>query len=263
MIKLIDSHAHYDDLRFETEFEGGRDAALALSFEKGVDAVINVATNLENAKTTLALANKYENIYAALGFHPTDCQEIAENNIDSSLSQLEKAILENKKVVAIGEIGLDYHYDGTDEARQALFFERQLEMALRLDLPVIVHDRDAHGACMDIVERYEGVRGVFHSFSGSSEMASKLLSLGWYISFGGPVTYKNANKVKKAAAAVPLDRILIETDAPYLPPVPHRGEINYSAYMFYTLKGLSEAMGHDEETVAAATYRNTKKLFGI
>ncbi len=261
-MKLIDSHAHYDDSRFDEEFEGGRDAALAISFEKGIEAVINVATNLENAKTTLALAEKYENIYAAVGFHPTDCQQIPENEISSSLLKIEE-LTENKKVVAIGEIGLDYHYDDTNRERQIFFFERQLDMAKRLDLPVIIHDRDAHGDCMDIVRRHIGVKGVFHSFSGSTEMAKELLSLGWYISFGGPVTYKNANKVKKAAEAVPLDKLLIETDAPYLPPVPHRGEINYSAYMFHTLKGLSEATGYDEQTLARATTENAKRLFNI
>lgn len=259
---LIDSHAHYDDGRFEEEFEGGRDAALRLSFEKGVEAVINVATNEKNIQTTLSLAEKYENVYAAVGYHPNDCQELEEAKLDDALSLVEKSLL-HPKAVAIGEIGLDYHYDGTMKERQRYFFEKQLEMAVKHQVPVIVHDRDAHGDSLEIVKRYKGVRGVFHSFSGSSEMASELLRLGWYISFGGPVSYKNANSVKKAAAAVPLDRILIETDAPYLPPVPHRGKINYSAYMFHTLSALAEAMGYDEETVAAATLENTRKLFGI
>lgn len=136
-------------------------------------------------------------------------------------------------------------------------------MAERLSLPVIIHDRDAHGDCLEAVKRHPKVTGVFHSFSGSVEMAKELLALGWYISFGGPVSYKNAKKVKEAAAAVPLDRILIETDAPYLPPVPHRGEINYSALMFDTLSALASAMGQSEETVARATVENTKRLFDI
>ena len=154
-MKLIDAHAHYDDQRFENEFEGGRNAALALSFESGVDKIINVATNLENAESTIALAEEYPNIYAAVGFHPTDCQELDESEIESALAKIEE-LTKHPKVVSIGEIGLDYHYDDTNESRQHLFFARQLEMARRLDLPVIVHDRDAHGACMDIVKEYKG-----------------------------------------------------------------------------------------------------------
>lgn len=261
-MKLIDSHAHYDDRRFEEEFEGGRDAALRLSFEKGVDAVINVATKRKNIETTLELSEKYSNVYAAVGYHPNDCQELEDGECDAELAYVEET-LSHPKVVAIGEIGLDYHYDGTMTERQHYFFKKQLEMALKHDVPVIVHDRDAHGDCFDIVRQYKGVKGVFHSFSGSAEMAKELIRLGWYISFGGPVSYKNANSVKRAASVVPLDRILIETDAPYLPPVPHRGKINYSAYMFHTLTSLAEAMGYDEETVAKATLENTKKLFGI
>lgn len=260
---LIDSHAHYDDIRFETEFEGGADAALEKSFSSGIEAVINVATNTENAITTLKLAQKYNNIYAAVGIHPTDCQTIDEKNVSSALMQTEKLAKTNSKVVAIGEIGLDYHYDNTDKKRQIYFFERQLEMAENLNLPVIVHDRDAHGDSLQTVKKYTNVRGVFHSFSGSAELALELLALGWYISFSGPVTYKNASKVKHAASVVPLNRILIETDAPYLPPVPHRGEINYSAYMLHTLKGLADAMGTDEAVLADATLKNTKKLFKL
>lgn len=261
-MKLIDSHAHYDDRRFEEEFEGGRDAALRLSFEKGVEAVINVATKRKNILTTIALAEQYPNVYAAVGYHPNDCQELTEDEIEGELNYVEE-MLSHPKAVAIGEIGLDYHYDGTMTERQHYFFEKQLEMALKHDVPVIVHDRDAHGDSLEIVKKYKGVKGVFHSFSGSAEMATELIKLGWHISFGGPVSYKNANSVKRAAAAVPLDRILIETDAPYLPPVPHRGKINYSAYMFHTLSALADAMGYDEETVAKATHENTIKLFGI
>ncbi len=261
-MQLIDSHAHYDDSRFREEFEGGRDAALRLSFDAGVAAVINVATKRKNILTTLELAESYDDVYAAVGYHPNDCQELDGSEIEAELSFVEEA-LAHEKVVAIGEIGLDYHYDGTMKERQHYFFEKQIEMALRHDMPVIVHDRDAHGDSLEIVKRYRGVKGVFHSFSGSAEMARELLDLGWYISFGGPVSYKNANSVKRAAASVPLDRILIETDCPYLPPVPHRGKINYSAYMFHTLSALAEAMGYDDETVAKATVENTKRLFGI
>ena len=261
MIKLIDSHAHYDDGRFEKEFEGGADAALDISFEAGVEAVINVATNLDNARTTLALAEKYPDVYAAIGIHPSDCQEM-DGTANEILSATE-ALLSHPKVVAIGEIGLDYYWEPYDKERQKAFFEGQLEIAKRLDLPVIIHCREAIGDAVEIVRRHEGVRGVFHSFSGSAETARELVSLGWYISFGGPITYKGAKKVREAAAAVPLDRLLIETDCPYLPPVPHRGEINYSAYMLFTLAAMAEAVGCEEEKLAKRLVENTKKLFGI
>lgn len=261
-MKLFDSHAHYNDERFEKEFDGGADAAVKLSIDRGVIGFINAATDIKSSHESIALAEKYPEFYAAVGYHPTDCQYLREDLIVQSLAEIEK-LCSHPKVVAIGEIGLDYHYDDTDKTRQLLFLERQLDMAEKLSLPVIIHDRDAHGDCLEAVKRHPKVTGVFHSFSGSAEMAKELLALGWYVSFGGPVSYKNAKKVKEAAAAVPLDRILIETDAPYLPPVPHRGEINYSALMFDTLSALADAMGQSEETVAKATVENTQRLFDI
>lgn len=261
-MKLFDSHAHYNDERFENEFDGGADAAVKLSIDRGVIGFINAATDIKSSNESIALAEKYPEFYAAVGYHPTDCQYLREDLIEQSLAEIEK-LCSHPKVVAVGEIGLDYHYDDTDQTRQLLFLERQLDMAEKLSLPVIIHDRDAHGDCLEAVKRHPKVTGVFHSFSGSAEMAKELLALGWYVSFGGPVSYKNAKKVKEAAAAVPLDRILIETDAPYLPPVPHRGEINYSALMFDTLRALADAMGQSEETVARATVENTRRLFGI
>ncbi len=261
-MKLFDSHAHYNDERFEKEFDGGADAAVKLSIDRGVIGFINAATDIKSSHESIVLAEKYPEFYAAVGYHPTDCQYLREDLIVQSLAEIEK-LCSHPKVVAIGEIGLDYHYDYTDKTRQLLFLERQLDMAEKLSLPVIIHDRDAHGDCLEAVKRHPKVTGVFHSFSGSAEMAKELLALGWYVSFGGPVSYKNAKKVKDAAAAVPLDRILIETDAPYLPPVPHRGEINYSALMFDTLSALADAMGQSEDTVAKATVENTQRLFDI
>ncbi|MBQ7669358.1 MAG: TatD family hydrolase [Clostridia bacterium] len=261
MMELIDSHAHYDDKRFDEEFEGGRDAALKKSFEAGVIAIINVATNTENMKTTLSLAEKYPNVYAAIGIHPEDCQNIG-GDFDAELDVIEKN-LSATKVVAVGEIGLDYYWKPYDRERQIYFFERQLEIAKARDLPVIIHCRDAIGDAVEIVKRHAGVRGVFHSYSGSAETVKELLPLGWYFSFGGPITYKNANKVRESARAVPPDRLLIETDCPYLPPVPHRGEINYSAYMFHTLDAMADAVGLDKETLAEKLVVNTKVLFGI
>lgn len=261
-MKLIDSHAHYDDARFESEFEGGADAALKKSFDSGICAVINVATNSNNMISTLMLAEKYSNVFAAVGIHPTDCQSVNQSGQLLEVAKIAYAA-RHRKVVAIGEIGLDYHYDETDRERQIYFFEKQLTVAKNLNLPVIVHDRDAHGDALEIVKRHKEVRGVFHSFSASAEVARELVKLGWYISFGGPITYKNVNKLKEAAKAVPLDRLLVETDAPYLPPVPHRGDINYSAYMHYTIEGLANAVGVDVEALASHTVQNTIDLFGL
>ena len=261
MIKLIDSHAHYDDERFAKEFEGGCDAALALSRDAGVDAIINVATNPDNIKTTLSLAERYDFIYAAVGIHPEDCHNIAGEPADV-LMEVEKN-LSHPKVVAIGEIGLDYYWKPFDRERQIEFFDLQLEMAKEHGLPVIIHCRDAVGDAVEVVKRHRGVRGAFHAYSGSAETARELLPYGWYFSFGGVATYKNAHKVREAMRAVPIDRLLIETDCPYLSPVPHRGKINYSAYMFETLTAMAENLGVDKSSLAEALVGNTKTLFGI
>ncbi len=261
MIKLIDSHAHYDDERFEKEFEGGRDAALALSHDSGIEKIINVATNPENIKTTLALADEYDFVYAAIGIHPEDC-----HNISGAPAEIIKEVgkaLYHPKVVAIGEIGLDYYWKPYDRERQTEFFELQLDLAKSRGLPVIIHCRDAIGDAVAIVKRHPGVRGVFHAYSGSAETARELLPLGWYFSFGGVATYKNAHNVREAMRAIPTDRLLIETDCPYLSPVPHRGKINCSAYMFDTLAAMAENLGVGEEALAQALVGNTKTLFGI
>jgi TatD DNase family protein len=167
------------------------------------------------------------------------------------------------RVVAIGEIGLDYHYDIIDKEVQAKFFEAQLELAEKLSLPVVIHTRDAMGDTLEILSRHPNVRGVMHSFSGSAEVALELTKKGWYISFSGPVTYKNAVKVKEAAAVVPADRILIETDCPYLPPVPHRGELNYSGYMKHTAEAVADIREVSLDEIARITWKNACRLFGL
>ena len=261
-MQLIDSHAHYDDSRFAEEYEGGADKALCDAHELGITAVINCGTRIETSLSSIALADKFEFVYAAVGYHPEDCQSVADEDEERVLDEI-NALAKHDKVVAIGEIGLDYHYDGTMKEKQHRFFEYQLSMAKRLDLPVIIHDRDAHGDTMEIVRRHKGVRGVFHSFSGSAEMARQLVDIGWYISFSGPITYKNTGKLQEAARIVPTDRILVETDCPYLPPVPYRGKLNYSGYMFNTLNALAAARNEDADALAEATVKNAKELFAI
>lgn len=262
-MKLFDSHAHYYDERFEQEVDGGADAVLSSVFLGDVTKIVNVGTCNENSARCIEQAAKYEGMYAAVGIHPSDCRFYTD--VERELAILEQTLSDraSKKIVALGEIGLDYHYENTDRAKQAAFFEAQLEMAERLDLPVIIHDREAHGDCMDTVRRHRGVRGVFHSFSGSAEMAKELVKLGWYISFSGVVTFKNAAKVKEAAAAVPLDRLMIETDCPYLAPHPHRGEINHSGLIHLTCEALADLHSMKIEEMAEITYGNSCKFFGI
>ena len=265
MEKLFDSHAHYYDGRFDS-VEGGADALLTALFDGNVGGIVNVGTDLENSKVVIESAARFAGMYAAVGIHPSDGQ--AYRDIPAAMAEL-KALLGDaesrraRKIVALGEIGLDYHYPDTDKPHQAAFFEAQLALAEALDIPVIIHDREAHGDCFDAICRHPDVRGVFHSYSGSAEMARDLVRRGWYISFSGVVTFKNAPKVREAVAAVPLDRILIETDAPYLAPVPHRGQMNHSGLMQYTAEAIAEVKGIPTEQVIRQTAENAKALFSI
>lgn len=264
---IFDSHAHYFDTRFEEETEGA-DVILARDvFGSGIVGVINIGTNNQTSRLCVEQAAKYQGMYASVGIHPEDI-EYCKGTIDEELAALEELISDKqkrkeKKIVAIGEIGLDYHYEGFDKALQQEYFERQLAMAQRLDMPVIIHDRDAHGDCFETVIKYPGVRGVFHSFSGSAEMAKELVKRGWYISFSGVLTFKNARKCVEVAEAVPLEKILIETDCPYLAPHPFRGKINHSGYMRLIAEKLSEIKGISCDQAIAATAKNTEQLFDI
>jgi TatD DNase family protein len=265
MEKLFDSHAHYYDGRFDT-VEGGADALLEALFAGDVCGIVNVGTDLENSRTVIGSAARYAAMYAAVGIHPSDGQ--AYRDIPAAVAEL-RALLgdaqgrRERKIVALGEIGLDYHYEDTDKPHQAAFFEAQLQLAEELDLPVIIHDREAHGDCFDAVCRHPSVCGVFHSYSGSAEMARDLVRRGWYISFSGVVTFKNAPKVREAVAAVPLDRILIETDAPYLAPVPHRGQMNHSGLSRYTAAAVAEVKGISTDEAIRITAENARRLFQI
>ncbi len=263
--KLFDSHAHYYDGRFDT-VEGGADALLNTLFAGEVGGIVNVGTDLENAHTVIESAARFENMYAAVGIHPSDGQSY--RDIPAAMAEL-RTILGDaesrkaRKIVALGEIGLDYHYDDTDKPHQSAFFKAQLKLAEELDLPVIIHDREAHGDVFDAVCAHPGVSGVFHSYSGSAEMARDLVRRGWYISFSGVVTFKNAPKVREAVEAVPLDRILIETDCPYLAPVPHRGQMNHSGLMRYTAEAVAEVKKIPYDELLRITSENARKLYRI
>ena len=264
MSKLFDSHSHYFDSRFDEELENGVDSLLSKILSEDVEHIINVGTNNENNPICLEMAQKYPGMYAAGGIHPEDCRDYSREELD----RFEEFLLAHRdfkaeKIVAIGEIGFDYHWKPYDKEHQRFFFEEQMKLAEKYDLPVIIHDREAHGDCFDVVCKFKNVRGVFHSYSGSAEMAAELVKRGWYISFSGVVTFKNASRVKDVAASIPHDRLLVETDCPYLAPHPMRGKLNHSGLMHYTVETLAEIFSKDFDEMAKILSNNAKILFGI
>lgn len=248
---LFDTHAHYDDEAFDA------DRSAVISSFGGL--IVNPGCTPESSRAAAALAAEYPHVYAAVGIHPENCGDFVPQHIDE-LRHLAK----EPKVVAIGEIGLDYYWpENPPRELQQQVFRAQLELALELNLPVIVHDREAHGDTLAIVKEYPDLRGVFHCYSGSVEMARELLDMGWYLGFDGPVTYKNARKTVAVAEMVPPERMLIETDSPYLSPVPMRGKRNDSRNVVYIAEKLAQLRGMTTEEMAALTLANGKKLFGL
>jgi len=251
---MIDIHAHYDDKAFDSD----RDELIRTLFaEKGVSAVINAGCNIETSSFSIELAEKYDNVYAVVGFHPSDAHLMTDEDFEKI-----KEMLKHPKVVGIGEIGLDYHWDTTHKDVQKSVFRRFLSLATELNLPVVIHERDAVSDCLEIVKDYN-VRGVFHAFSGSKEIAHELLRRGWYISFPGTVTFKNAKHPVENALFVPEDRILTETDSPYLTAHPFRGKRNDSSYMKYTIEKIAEIRGTTPEHIERISEENAKRLFEI
>ena len=262
---FFDSHAHYYDARFYGEENPeGAEALLEELFAGEVCGIVNIGTCAKTSALCIEQAKKFDKMYVAVGIHPEDIKGSPlglEGELAALREMLEKR--EENKIVALGEIGLDYYWTPFDKALQAECFERQLLLAEEFDIPVVIHDREAHGDCFETVLRYPEVRGVFHSYSGSADMARELVRRGWYISFSGVVSFKNAVKIKEVAAVVPDNRILIETDAPYLAPHPFRGRLNHSGRLFYTASALADARGTTVDNISAVTYRNAKALFGI
>ncbi|MDD6077804.1 MAG: TatD family hydrolase [Clostridiales bacterium] len=250
----FDTHAHYDSSKFDAD----RDAVLRALPESGVTLVVDPGDNAERSRRAVELAQQYPHVYAAVGWHP----EEAENWDENSLPAI-RELAKQPKVCAIGEVGLDYYWDTTYRERQKEMFRAQIELALELDLPVIVHDREAHGDSLEIVRDYPALRGVFHCFSGSVEMAQELLRRGWYLGFDGPITYKNAARAPEVIRICPMERILLETDSPYLAPVPNRGQRNDSRNLPYIAATVARIKDMPVEAVAAQTMENGKKLFGI
>lgn len=250
---FFDTHAHYDDKAFDAD----RDALLAEIHAAGVELIVDPGCDENSSRAALSLAERHAFVYAAVGVHP---EELASY---SGSPDTIRALAAHPKCVAIGEIGLDYYWDDTHKPEQQSLFRAQLELALELDKPVIVHDREAHGDCLAIVRDYPALRGVFHCYSGSAEMAEELLRRGWYLGFDGPVTYKNARKTLEVLAVCPMNRLLLETDSPYLSPVPMRGKRNDSRNLRYVAEKIAEIKGLTADEVAAAALENGKRLFGL
>jgi len=251
---FFDTHAHYDSGAFNAD----RYEILDSMAGGSVGLIVNPGCDLYSSQTAIELSEKYDFIYAAVGWHPEDMDKLSEEAFNE-LCELAK----HPKCVAVGEIGLDYYWDASHRDEQKELFCRQIELALSLNKPVIVHDREAHQDSFDIVNGYKGLRGVFHCYSGSAEMASELLKRGFYLGFDGPITYKNAKKAIEVIELCPLDRMLIETDSPYLTPVPNRGKRNDSRNLRYIVEKLAEVKGMSAEEIERITCENGRRLFGI
>ena len=252
---LFDTHAHYD----ADWFDADRHEILAGLPERGVSLVVNPGCDIPTSRTAVELAERYPFLYAAVGYHPESCAPYQESDLD-----ILRELAKHPKVVAIGEIGLDYYWEeNPPKELQQQVFRAQLSLAQELDLPVIVHDREAHADSLAMIREFPNVRGVFHCYSGSAEMAKELVKMGWMLSFTGVLTYKNARKAVEAAAAVPLEYQMIETDSPYMAPVPHRGKRNDSGYVLHVCEKLAEIKGISTEECARITLENGKRFFRI
>ena len=261
-MKYFDSHAHYYDERFENELTESVDELIGALLSDSVSYIVNVGTMPSTSRSAIAQAKKFENMYSTVGIHPGDTRFLSDP--DSVLADCESLIRDAaNKCVCLGEIGLDYHYPSTDKENQMRYFRAQMQLARELDIPVSIHDREAHEDVMSVLREFRGVRGVMHSFSGSAEMARELVGMGYMISFSGTLTFTNARRPKEAAAVVPRDMVLIETDAPYLAPHPLRGSLNHSGNLRYTNAVLASILGIGEEECATLTERNAKRFYGI
>lgn len=250
---IFDSHAHYDD----EKFDGVRDALLQSLPQYGVCGVISCGCDEKSSVYSVQLCKKYSYFHAAIGIHPGNIAA----DYEAQLAAV-RALYGQDGIVAVGEIGLDYHYEPVQKAAQKAVFAAQLQLAKELDLPVIVHDREAHADTLELLCKYQP-RGVVHCFSGSVELAQQVLRLGMYIGLGGAVTFKNARKPLEVAKAVPADRLLLETDAPYMTPVPYRGKVCTSAHIALTAQTIAEARGVSRDALLRCCAQNTRTLFGI
>ena len=250
---IFDTHSHYDDMKFNPD----REMVLDTLQSQGVSLVVSCGCDIDTTQFNFDLSQKYDYIYFAAGFHP---ENLDGANLDD-LKIIEK-FAKNSKCVAIGEIGLDYHWMNSSKQEQKDFFEVQLELANKLDMPVIVHDREAHGDTLDILKQYKP-KGVLHCFSGSKEMAKEIIKLGMYIGLNGVVTFSNARKSLEVVKEIPLERLVLETDCPYLAPVPMRGKRNDSSYIPYTAEKIAQVLNIDTQELINITNTNGKRLFAL
>ena len=252
---IFDTHAHYDDAQFDSD----REELLSSMPDLGVTTIVNVSSTLESCEKCVEFAKKYPYVYAAVGVHPDEVGVLNEE----TFAEME-ALLDNDKVVAVGEIGLDYYWDNESHELQKKWFVRQLELARRHHLPIIIHSREAAADTMEIMKAYaQGLEGVIHCYSYSREQAEAYVKMGFYIGIGGVLTFKNAKKLKEVAATIPLERIVLETDCPYLAPEPFRGKRNQSSYIRYVAEKLAEIKGMTAEEVIAVTEANAKKMYHL
>lgn len=263
-MKYFDSHAHYYDERFKgDEYDGSVDDLIGALLSSEIDGIVNVGTSPDTCRQAIEQAKRFSNMYTALGIHPSDAQAL-DIPVDHALADIE-ALIKNpeSKCVALGEIGLDYHWQPVNRELQMRYFEAQMSLAAELDLPVVIHDRESHEDVLDMIKRHKNVRGVLHSFSGSAEMAKEVIKCGYMISFSGTLTFTNARKPREVAAILPHDSVLIETDCPYLAPHPKRGTLNHSGNLIYTNAALAEVFGMSAEECAALTRDNARRFFGL
>ena len=250
---IFDTHSHYDDEQFDSD----RSSLIESLPDKGVIGVVSCGIDKETSIANMELAHKYDFMYFAAGFHPEDLEG---HNLDE-LGEIEK-LASDSKCVAIGEIGLDYHWMSSTKEKQKDFFASQIELAKKLDMPVIVHDREAHGDTLEILKSLHP-KGVLHCFSGSKEMAKEIIKIGMYIGLNGVATFKNARKSLEVVKEIPIERLVLETDCPYLAPVPHRGKRNDSSYIPYIAERIGEVLDLSAQEVLDITSENAKRLFEI
>ncbi len=256
MAKLFDTHAHYTSERLRE-----KETLLSELFSADISHILTVSTDLEDGEACIKLAEQYDDLYASAGVHPHEAKSIV--NLDDGMNILAEQ-LKREKTVALGEIGLDYHYDFSDRETQMRVFRAQMELAASMNMPVIIHDREAHGDTMDVLREYKNrVHGVLHCCSCSAEQVKEYVKMGWYISFAGVITFKNAAKTLEAVLATPPERLLLETDCPYLAPVPVRSKTNHSGFLHYTAEKAASLLEMEYDTLCELEVKNAKELFRI
>lgn len=251
---LFDTHAHLNDKSFDKD----RDALIEEIRGSGVTNIMDIGADIESSKKALSIAKKYDFIYAAVGVHPSDVSGMTDADLD-----IIRDLAKDEKVKAIGEIGLDYHYDDANREAQKKWFIKQLNLADELGLPVVIHDRDSKGDCINILKEMKVKNAVMHCFSGSAETARRLVKMGLMISFTGVLTFKNARRAVEACREIPLERLMIETDCPYMAPEPHRGERNHSGYVRFVAEKMAAVKGVSYDEICRITYENGRRFFNI